>query len=195
VRSIKFVSTNRHKAKALEKCVTAVGYELERIELPIMEPQESTLEAVSLGKARQAFAMLGAPLVVEDSGLHVDALAGFPGPVTRYMLETIGVDGLLRLAGGLPSRTCRFAGALVYMDEDGSPHTLMDRQAVGTLASEVDGTRCPEAWSALWSVFIPEGASHPLSALSTAERQALWSRWQAHSVYAQFARWLSRREA
>ncbi|HYO57966.1 non-canonical purine NTP pyrophosphatase [Archangium sp.] len=193
MEKIKFVSTNRGKAKALAKCVEAVGFELERIELPIIEPQGSTLEAVALDKARQAFAMLGEPLVVEDSGLCVDALAGFPGPVTKYMLETIGVAGLLRLASALPSRTCRFVGALIYMDADGSTQTFLDKQAVGTLALEADGTRCPEAWSTLWSVFIPEGASKPLSGLSSAERDALWARWQSHSVYAQFARWLSQR--
>ncbi|HSP79820.1 MAG TPA: non-canonical purine NTP pyrophosphatase [Myxococcaceae bacterium] len=187
------MSTNRGKAKILAECVAAVGLELERIELPIIEPQGSTLEAVSLDKARQAFAMLEKPLVVEDSGLCVDALAGFPGPVTKYMLETIGVTGLLRLASGLPSRTCRFVGALVYMDEEGRPQTFVDKQAVGTLAPEPDGTRCPEAWSALWNIFIPEGASKPLSGLSQDERHALFARWQTHSVYAQFSRWLARR--
>lgn len=190
MKKIRFVSTNRGKAKVLAECAAAAGFELERLELPIIEPQGSTLEAVALDKARQAFAMLEEPLVVEDSGLCVDALAGFPGPVTKYMLETIGVAGLLRLASALPSRTCRFIGALVYMDEDGTPHTFIDKQAVGTLALEADGTRCSEAWSALWGVFIPEGASKPLSALSPTERDAMWARWQAHSVYAQFARWL-----
>jgi non-canonical purine NTP pyrophosphatase (RdgB/HAM1 family) len=195
MEKIKFVSTNRHKAKVLAGCVEGAGYQLERLELPIIEPQGSTLEAVALDKARQAFAMLEEPLVVEDSGLCVDALAGFPGPVTKYMLETIGVTGLLRLASGLPSRTCRFVGALVFMDADGVPHGFVDKQAVGTLALEADDQRCAEAWSPLWSVFIPEGASSPLSALSPAERDVLWAHWQAHSVYAQFSRWLSKQGA
>jgi XTP/dITP diphosphohydrolase len=194
VRKITFVSTNRGKAKVLAECVAAVGYELERIELPIIEPQGSTLEAVALDKARQAFAYFEEPLVVEDSGLCVDALAGFPGPVTKYMLETIGVAGLLRLVKGLPSRTCRFSGALVYVDADGTPHTFQDKQAVGTLALEPDTTRSADAWSAMWNVFIPEGATQPLSALPPAERNAVFARWQNHSAYAQFAQWLARRE-
>lgn len=195
MRKITFVSTNRGKAKVLAECVAAVGYELERLELPIIEPQGSTLEAVALDKARQAFAYFEEPLVVEDSGLCVDALAGFPGPVTKYMLETIGVPGLLRLALGQQPRTCRFVGALVYVDEDGTPHTFSDRQAVGTLALEPDTARSAEAWSAMWNVVIPEGATQPISALPPAERNAVFARWQSHSVYAQFARWLARREA
>jgi XTP/dITP diphosphohydrolase len=194
VKKITFVSTNRGKAKVLERCVAAVGYELERLELPIIEPQGSTLEAVSLDKARQAFAYFEEPLVVEDSGLCVDALAGFPGPVTKYVLETIGVAGLLRLAHGQEPRTCRFVGALVYVDEDGTPHTFVDRSAVGRLALEADSTRAADAWSAVWNVFIPEGGVSPLSALSQAERDAVFARWQHQSVYAQFARWLAQRD-
>ncbi len=190
MKKITFVSTNRGKAKVLERCLAAVGYELERLELPIIEPQGSTLEAVALDKARQAFAYFEEPLVVEDSGLCVDSLAGFPGPVTKYMLETIGVAGLLRLAHGQEPRTCRFVGAMVYVDEDGTPHTFVDRQAVGTLALEADNTRVADAWSALWNIFIPEGSSKPLSAMTPEERDAQFGRWQAHSVYAQFARWL-----
>lgn len=195
MKKITFVSTNRAKAKVLAECVGTAGYELERLELPIIEPQGSTLEAVALDKARQAFAYFEEPLVVEDSGLCVDVLAGFPGPVTKYMLETIGVAGLLRLVHGMPTRTCRFSGALVYVDADGTPHTFLDKQAVGTLALEADPTRAPDAWSAMWNVFIPEGASQPLSALLPAERAAVFARWQEQSVYAQFARWLARREA
>jgi non-canonical purine NTP pyrophosphatase (RdgB/HAM1 family) len=194
VKKITFVSTNRGKAKVLERCLAAVGYELERLELPIIEPQGSTLEAVALDKARQAFAYFEEPLVVEDSGLCVDSLAGFPGPVTKYMLETIGVAGLLRLAQGQEPRTCRFVGAMVYVDEDGTPHTFVDRQALGSLALEADTTRAPDAWSSVWNVFIPEGGTRPLSALSPAERDAVFGRWQHQSVYAQFARWLVQRD-
>jgi non-canonical purine NTP pyrophosphatase (RdgB/HAM1 family) len=194
VKKITFVSTNRAKAKALADCVATVGYELERLELPIIEPQGSTLEAVALDKARQAFAYFEEPLVVEDSGLCVDGLAGFPGPVTKYVLETIGVAGLMKLAHGLPSRACRISGALVYVDADGTPHTFLDKHTVGTLALEPDTTRDKEAWSAVWNVFIPEGAPKSLSAMDNAERAAVFDRWRDHTVYAQFARWLARRE-
>jgi non-canonical purine NTP pyrophosphatase (RdgB/HAM1 family) len=191
VTKIRFVSSNRSKAKVFTASVHAAGFEVERVDLPLVEPQASTVEAVARAKAEQAFAQIGGPLAVEDSGFSVDALSGFPGPSTKYVLETVGVSGLLRLAHGLPSRTCRFVGALVYVDADGATHAFLDDRGVGTLALEADLTPCEEAWSALWSVFIPEGASRPIAALSPAEREAVWARWHAHSVYARFARWLA----
>jgi inosine triphosphate pyrophosphatase/XTP/dITP diphosphohydrolase len=126
-----------------------------------------------------------------ELGFCVDALAGFPGPYTKYVLTTLGVAGLLRLIDPLAARSYRFVAALVHVDGEGVAHTFLDDRAAGQLALEADGTPCAGAWSALWSVFIPEGATRPLVALSTTEREALWTVCRAHSVYAQFVRWLS----
>ncbi len=192
--TIHFVSGNRGKARVFEDCVAAAGFTAEHVELSLVEPQADTVEAVALAKAQQAFARLRAPLVVEDSGFCVDALSGFPGPYTKYVLETIGVAGLLRLAAPLSSRSCRFVAALVHVDGDGAMHTFLDDRGTGVLALEADDTPCPGAWSALWSVFIPAGTTRPMVALSSAERDALWTRWHSHSVYAQLARWLGSSE-
>ena len=100
------------------------------------------MEAVALAKAQQAFAQLRAPLVVEDSGFCVDALSSFPGPYTKYVLATIGVAGLLRLAAPLPSRACRFVAALVHADGDGVMHSFLDDRGTGVLALEADDTPC-----------------------------------------------------
>jgi XTP/dITP diphosphohydrolase len=48
------------------------------------------------------------PVLVEDSGLFVAALDGFPGVYSRYALDTIGLEGVLRLLRGR-ARKARFA--------------------------------------------------------------------------------------
>lgn len=189
MEKIRFVTGNRGKAKVLSEQLAAIGLEVERVDLPLVEPQASSVEAVARAKAQQAFSAIGGPLVVEDSGFCVDALGGFPGPCTKYALETIGAEGLLRLAAS--DRTCRFVASLVYMDASGAAQVFTDDRGVGTLARESDPTPCDDAWSDLWRIFIPAGESKPLSALSAAEREALWTRWHSHSVYAQLADWLS----
>jgi non-canonical purine NTP pyrophosphatase (RdgB/HAM1 family) len=191
MKKITFVSHNRGKVKLFTGCARAAGFEAVHVELPLIEPQADSVEAVAQAKAKQAFDANVAPLVVEDSGFYIDALSGFPGPYTKYVLATIGVAGLLRLIGSLPSRACRFVSALVYVGADGSMQTFTDDQTLGSVAMEHDSTPTQDAWSDLWGIFIPAGASRPVSALSPAERDALWAQWQTHSVYAQFARWIS----
>ncbi|MFP5289240.1 MAG: non-canonical purine NTP pyrophosphatase [Thermoanaerobaculia bacterium] len=187
---------NLGKAKFLSEQLAAIGLEVERVDLPLVEPQASSVEAVARAKAQQAFSAIGAirgPLVVEDNGFCVDALRGFPGPYTKYALETLGAEGLLRLAAPMSDQTCRFVAALVYIDAAGVAQVFTDDRGVGTLARESDPTPCEDAWSDLWRIFIPPGASRPLSALPAAEREALWALWRSHSVYSQLASWLSRR--
>ena len=191
MEKIRFVTGNRGKAKVLSEQLAEIGVEVERVDLPLVEPQAGSVEDVARAKGQQAFAMIGGPLVVEDSGFCVDALRGFPGPSTRYALETIGAEGLLRLAASLSDRSCRFVASLVYMDPAGVAQVFTDDRGAGTLALENDPTPCDDAWSDLWRIFIPAGASRPLSALPAAEREALWTLWRSHSVYAQLASWLS----
>jgi XTP/dITP diphosphohydrolase len=187
--TITFVTSNKAKVLAMQTHVEAPGFSVLQRELALIEPQADSIEEVARSKAEQAFQILRAPLVVEDSSFCVDALMGFPGPYTRYVLSTIGVTGLLRLAASLESRICRFFSVLVYIDSAGGLHTFTD-EGVGRLAYEVDSTPYEEAWSDLWRIFIPEGASKPITALTTAERDALLEQWQATSVYTRLAAWL-----
>lgn len=59
----------------------------ERLDLP--EVQAATTAEVALQKARAAFERLGRAVVVEDAGLELRALGGFPGPFIKYW-ETLG---------------------------------------------------------------------------------------------------------
>ena len=194
MEKVRFVTGNRGKAKVLAEQLAAIGLEVERIYLQLVEPQAGSVEAVARAKGQQAFSAIGGPLVVEDSGFGVDALRGFPGPCTRYVLETVGAEGLLRLAAPLSDRSCRFVAALVYMDAAGVAQVFTDARGVGTLARESDRTPCDDAWSDLWRIFIPAGESRPLSALPVAGREALWALWRSHSVYARLAASLSHQE-
>ncbi len=47
--------------------------------------------------AEEAAEKYNRTVVVEDSGLFVKALNGFPGPYSSYVHATIGVEGLVRL--------------------------------------------------------------------------------------------------
>src|SRR5690606_5155888 len=49
-------------------------------------------------KAAAAFARVGRPLVVEETGLELAAMNGFPGPLVRWMLEAGGAEGIARAA-------------------------------------------------------------------------------------------------
>jgi XTP/dITP diphosphohydrolase len=40
---------------------------------------------------------VGGPVLVDDAGLFVEGLGGFPGPYSSYVEDTVGVEGVYRL--------------------------------------------------------------------------------------------------
>ena len=73
------------------------GIDMIQIDLP--EIQGDTVADICRAKTAEAFRLAPqlAPFVVQDSGFAIHALRGFPGPYTKYVLSTIGVDGLMKL--------------------------------------------------------------------------------------------------
>lgn len=186
--TIHFVTSNQNKVQAMRRLLD--GFEIIQMEVPLVEPQANSVEAVAESKAAQAANQLHQPIIVEDSGFCIPSLGGFPGAYTRYVLDTLGAGGLLRLTESLENRECHFVSALTYAMPDGFSRTFVDRTGSGRLALEIDQTPCPEAWSDLWRIFIPDGHTRTLSALTQTERLELMRGWQAESVYLQFATWL-----
>ncbi|WP_243668731.1 Kae1-associated serine/threonine protein kinase, partial [Methanoculleus chikugoensis] len=75
---------------------------------------------IARGKAEFAYKTLSRPLIVDDTGLFVDALGGFPpGPYAAYVHDTIGNAGILKLLEGVEDRNARFETAIAFAREDG----------------------------------------------------------------------------
>jgi len=116
-----FLTSNAGKLAEATHHFSKLGMTVRALEVPegsIVEPQASTLEEVAKAKIRQAMEHLphkGAMVLVEDAGLFVDALDGFPGVYSSYVHETVGNAGMLRLLTHLlsedPARSKRLRAA------------------------------------------------------------------------------------
>lgn len=109
-RTIWFLTGNSGKLREATHHLQPLGYEVRQLIVEkggIVEPQVDTLEEVAQSKIAQALLHLpdGSQdlILVEDAGLFVDALNGFPGVYSSYVLNTIGCNGVLRLLDHLQS--------------------------------------------------------------------------------------------
>ncbi|REJ79812.1 MAG: non-canonical purine NTP pyrophosphatase [Acidobacteria bacterium] len=84
------------------------------IDLP--EIQSADLRTVLSAKAEEAWRRLSEPLVVEETGLGLAALNGFPGPLVKWMLAAIGSEGIGRLAQRLGEPSAVAECAVCYCD-------------------------------------------------------------------------------
>jgi len=90
-----FVTSNVGKLREAE---AVLGTPLEHHALDLDELQSLDLEKVVRHKAAAAFERLGRPVLVEDTGLELAALGGFPGPLVKFLLASVGPEGISRIA-------------------------------------------------------------------------------------------------
>tara|TARA_B100000941_G_scaffold31138_1_gene18528 strand:- start:10091 stop:10801 length:711 start_codon:yes stop_codon:yes gene_type:complete len=101
-----FLTTNLGKVAEARNFFQRYGISVDQLEFDAVEPQASELEVVAMSKIEQAAAFLQDSedmILVEDAGLFVDSLDGFPGVYSSYALETIGNHGILKLISHLKS--------------------------------------------------------------------------------------------
>ncbi len=87
--------------------------EEERVQLEWLEAEYPEIQADRLEDVvREALAWLapryGDGLAVDDSGLFIRSLAGFPGVYSSYAFQTLGNDGILALLDGVTDRGATF---------------------------------------------------------------------------------------
>ncbi len=90
-----FVTSNLGKLREAEE---VLGVKLEHSALDLPEVQSLDLEEVVRAKASAAFDRLGMPVLVEDTSLELVGMGGFPGPLVRWLLASVGPAGICRVA-------------------------------------------------------------------------------------------------
>ncbi|MGB4761815.1 MAG: non-canonical purine NTP pyrophosphatase [Candidatus Saccharimonas sp.] len=191
MKEILFATGNKGKVASLERVFGRNGIDLEirQVDLKLIEPQADTAAEVSRVKARQAYEQLGQSVVVDDGSFHIEALNGFPGPYAKYMNDTIGVDGYLKVMQGINNRRAYFLNSLVFVDEHGVEHVFESSPYTGTIVEEVDDYDDPESWSILFKLFMTDGYDKVIARMTPAERIEA-DEHLPHDAYTEFAKWL-----
>lgn len=102
------ITSNPGKVREYEKELSEFGIEMVHLRHPYDEVQTSHLEEV-VEKGMDAIVAEGIrDFIIDDSGLFVDALKGFPGVWSAYAQKTIGNPGLLKLMDGIEDRGAEF---------------------------------------------------------------------------------------
>ena len=133
-----FVTTNEHKRREVQEIL---GVPLESVDLDLPEIQAIDPAEVATEKARAAREALedtDLPVLVEDSGLMVDAWGGFPGALTKWLMQSVGNGGLLRMFAPGEDRSAMAVCVVALAEADGEVHTFRG-EVRGTLASEPRG--------------------------------------------------------
>ncbi|MGM0852494.1 MAG: non-canonical purine NTP pyrophosphatase [Bacillota bacterium] len=70
------------------------------------------------------------------------------------MLNTIGIEGILKLLGSEENRECEFRSCLAYYG--GEEMRFFESKFPGIIAEKIRGSENESKWSDLWYLFIPQ---------------------------------------
>ncbi len=110
-----FVSSNNHKYAEAKSILETFGIKLGFLKSNLEEIQSNSLDEIAVRKAKDAFTKFKKPVIIEDDGLFINSLSGFPGPYSSYVFKTIGNDGILNLLKN--NRKAKFVSIITYCDK------------------------------------------------------------------------------
>ncbi len=116
---------------------------------------------------------------MDDSGLFVRALDGFPGVYSSYAFRTLGCPGLLRLVEDETDRAATFRTSFGVLEKGGP--TVLEGVCHGSLAEEERG----EGGFGFDPIFVPEGETRTFAEMDVEEKNALSHRGRAVAALAQ----------
>lgn len=135
---LKVITSNPGKVAEFQKMFGDLGIEMEHAKVPYDEVQTSELEEV-VEKGMDALRSKGLKdFIIDDSGMFVNALKGFPGVYSAYVQKTVGNDGVLTLMEGVEDRSAVFR-CCIGCDIDGET-ILVTGECHGVILNEARGT-------------------------------------------------------
>lgn len=133
---IYFVTTNAGKVREAEHLFREY-FDVEQINMSYPELQDNDLSKIAAYGAKYCAEELKKPVIVEDSGLFIDALNGFPGPYSSYVQKTIGNKGILKLMQNVENRRAEFRSVIGYCAPGEQATTFMGNWWGEILTEEV----------------------------------------------------------
>lgn len=194
VKKIIFVTGNEMKVRHANTALGKFGYTFVSQKLNIIEPREEDPEKVVIEKSIQAIKRLNKPLVVEDSGIFIEALNGFPKTFIRFVESTIGVKSILKMMEGVENRKAEFRQSLAYIEAGmKEPKVFTYIDGGYTLADKVWVPKYEDTGE-FDKILIPPGENQPLCMFTKewrARRDVEANQKTIH--YRQLVRWLEGR--
>lgn len=157
-----FATSNRNKFDEAKAILNRAGINVEQYTARPPELQSDSLEEIARDNLLHVLKATRRPIFVEDAGLFINQLNGFPGPYSSYVLRTIGNPGVLRLMEGVKERAAVFRSVIAYGSPT-QPCVVFIGETQGEITHQIRGTH----WG-FDPIFNPrEGAGQTYAELST----------------------------
>jgi XTP/dITP diphosphohydrolase len=188
-----FATGNIHKFNEARVVLAQNGIAAGMLREKAVEIQSDSLKEIASASAQEVWLRCHLPVIVEDAGLFVDALKGFPGPYAAYVYKTLGNRGLLKQMENVSNRRAKFQSAIAYCDAEHPEPSCFEGEVYGEITLEERKGKHAESFG-FDPVFKPDGSAKTFAEMpiskknrfshraTAIQRFADWYKEQAKSV-------------
>jgi len=179
-----FITGNIHKFLEARQVLSERGIAAAKLKVEAVEIQDDSLENIAKYSVKDAVKRCGLPIFVEDAGLFVEGLQGFPGPYSRYVHDTVGVGSVITLMKNVENRAAYFLSVVAFGSPEMEPVCF-----VGKVNGEISLRKRGTGGFGYDPIFVPlEGDGRTFAEMTTQEKNRFSHRARA---LRKFAEWYS----
>jgi XTP/dITP diphosphohydrolase len=173
------VTSNKGKYVEYKEMMERAGLDLELKLMSYPEEQLDTIEEVAEKSMSYLKGVIKGDFLIDDSGLFIESLRGFPGVYSSYVNRTLGNGGILKLMEGIRDRNAEFKTCIAYYD--GKVNLFVGRTK-GAISEKMRGSN----GFGFDPIFIPEGEDKTYAEMTTESKNSLSHRSKAASALLEF---------
>ena len=164
METITFASINQNKFFEVQSILLTRNIIIDFSKIHLVEIQSDSLEEIAREKAKTAFAKVGRQVIVEDDGLFIDSLSGFPGQYSSFVFKTIGNGGILKLLAGSTKRSAYFSSLIAFYN--GISLSISEGRVDGRISD-----RITEGGWGYDPIFVPDGTDLTFAELKKSKNE------------------------
>ena len=139
MRQLYFITSNKGKFLEAAEKLRPYGDRVVQKDLGYPEIQADCLTDVVTWAVSEIKERFDKAFMIEDAGVFIDSLQGFPGVFSKYAFFTIGLSGILRLLQGEENRQAVFRSVYAYSEPERTP-VIVTGECIGTIAGKQRGS-------------------------------------------------------
>jgi len=177
-----FATGNIHKFNEARHVLAEYKVATALLRVKASETQNDNIEKVAKASVVDTVERCRLPIFVEDAGLFIDTLNGFPGPYSSYVYRTIGTKGILKLMKEVKKRDAHFHSVVAFCDPKESPKCFHGK-VKGKISQEERGN----SGFGFDPIFKPaDSCNKTFAEMTTEEKNKFSHRAQALTKFAQW---------
>ena len=173
-----FATGNVHKFNEVRSLLGPMGFAVALIRLKGDEVQSEDIKEIATKTVKNAYSQSKLPIFVEDAGLFIADLKGFPGPYAAYVFKTIQNRGVLKLMENVKVRQATFKSAIAYLDATLNEPRVFEGFSEGKITDSERKTGGEDGFG-FDPIFQPDGSNKTFAEMTLSEKNGFSHRAKA----------------